>query len=142
MMKSNNRQMSLVESLKALQSVRRENEVVITAMGTAREWMELGAQPLDWIFVPSSMGQATALGLGLALAQPQRKVIVCNGDGSTLLNLGSLVTITAQAPPNLDRLYILFGHGRKRDGPVHHHGLIRSHFSGSFLWQRDRRHEK
>lgn len=104
MMKSNNRQMSLVESLKALQSVRRENEVVITAMGTAREWMELGAQPLDWIFVPSSMGQATALGLGLALAQPQRKVIVCNGDGSTLMNLGSLVTITAQAPPNLTLL--------------------------------------
>lgn len=93
--------MSLAESLRALQALRRD-EVIVTAMGTAREWMALGApHPLDFVLVPSSMGQATSLGLGLALAQPQRNVIVCNGDGSTLMNLGSLVTITAQAPRNL-----------------------------------------
>ena len=67
----------------------------MTTMAAAREWQKLQKQPLDFVLVPSSMGQATALGLGIALAQPEQKVIVCNGDGSMLMNLGSLVTITA-----------------------------------------------
>jgi sulfopyruvate decarboxylase subunit beta len=45
-----------------------------------------------------------SLGLGIALAQPDRRVIVCNGDGSMLMNLGALVTITAEAPRNLTLL--------------------------------------
>ena len=93
--------MPLSDCLAALQQVRRDDEVVITAMGAAREWQKLGSHPLDFVFVPSSMGQASSLGLGIALAQPDRKVIVCNGDGSTLMNLGSLVTITAEAAANL-----------------------------------------
>ena len=93
--------MPLNGALAALRAERRDDDVVISAMGAAREWMTLGTHPLDWVFVPSSMGQATSLGLGLALAQPQRRVIVLNGDGSTLMNLGSLVTITAEQPANL-----------------------------------------
>jgi len=95
--------MSLREALQVLHAVRSE-EVVVTTMATSREWMAIGSHPLDFIFVPSSMGQATSLGLGLALAQPDREVIVCNGDGSMLMNLGSLVTITAQSPPNFTLL--------------------------------------
>ena len=56
------------------------------------------AGPLDVVFVPSAMGHATSLGLGLALAQPNRRVIVCNGDGSMLMNLGSLVSISGARP--------------------------------------------
>ena len=93
--------MPLREALAALRAERREDDVVISAMGAAREWMTLGTHPLDWVFVPSSMGQATSLGLGLALAQPHRRIMVLNGDGSTLMNLGSLVTITAEQPANL-----------------------------------------
>jgi len=93
--------MPLREALIALRAERRDDDVVVSAMGAAREWMALGAHPLDWVFVPSSMGQATSLGLGLALAQPRRRIIVLNGDGSTLMNLGSLVTITAEQPANL-----------------------------------------
>ena len=94
--------MPLVEALRALHAARGPGDVVISAMGAAREWMALGPlHPLDWVFVPSSMGQATSLGLGLALAQPERRVIVLNGDGGMLMNLGSLVTISASAPPNL-----------------------------------------
>jgi phosphonopyruvate decarboxylase len=78
-------------------------------MGVAREWMVLGTHPLDWVFVPSSMGQATSLGLGLALAQPGRRILVLNGDGSTLMNLGSLVTITAEQPANL--ILVTFDNG-------------------------------
>jgi thiamine pyrophosphate-dependent acetolactate synthase large subunit-like protein len=93
-------QMPLDESLKALASHRREGDVVLSTMSAAREWMKLGTHPLDFIYAPSAMGQAPALGLGIAMAQPERRVIVLNGDGCLLMNLGCLITITAQAPPN------------------------------------------
>ncbi len=99
----------LVPALQALRDVRRDDDVVISAMGAAREWMALGSHPLDWVFVPSSMGQATSLGLGLALARPDRRIIVLNGDGGMLMNLGSLVTITACAPKNL--VVLVFDNG-------------------------------
>ncbi len=79
----------------------RTDQVVVTTMGSAREWMRLDPHPLDFHFVPSSMGQAPAVGLGIALSQPARRIIVCNGDGCLLMNLGCLVTIAAQAPANL-----------------------------------------
>jgi sulfopyruvate decarboxylase subunit beta len=105
---TSSKRMSLVDCLAVLHAARRE-EIVITTMGAAREWQKLGKHPLDFVLVPSSMGQATSLGLGMALARPDRKVVVCNGDGSMLMNLGSLVTITAQGPPNLT--IILFDNG-------------------------------
>jgi sulfopyruvate decarboxylase subunit beta len=101
--------MDLVGALRVLHAARRPEDVVIAAMGAAREWMKLGGHPLDWIFVPSSMGQATSLGLGLALARPDRRVIVLNGDGGLLMNLGSLVTTTACAPANL--VILVFDNG-------------------------------
>ncbi len=100
--------MSLLEALEVLRAVRLD-EVVVTTMGNAREWQKLGKNALDLIYVPSSMGQGTSLALGIALAQPDRKVVVCNGDGSMLMNLGSLVTISAQAPANLT--VIVFDNG-------------------------------
>jgi phosphonopyruvate decarboxylase len=101
--------MQMPAAVAALHTARRPDDVVITTMGAAREWMALGTQPLDFIFLPSSMGQATSLGLGIALAQPERRVIVANGDGSMLMNLGSLVTIAALAPANL--VIILLANG-------------------------------
>ena len=56
-------------------------------------WPGLSDTPLDFAYMPSAMGQAPGLGLGLALAQPGRGVIVVNGDGCTLMNLGCLVTL-------------------------------------------------
>jgi thiamine pyrophosphate-dependent acetolactate synthase large subunit-like protein len=97
-------------ALEVLRAHRRPSDVVITSMGTAREWMAMGPlDPLDFVFVPSSMGEAPPLGLGIALAQPGRRVIACNGDGSTLINLGSLVTIASEAPPNL--VVVIFDNG-------------------------------
>ena len=63
----------------------------ITAVGDCAENMPL------W----GGMGGAAMLGLGLALAQPSRKVLVITGDGEMLMGLGSLATIAVQAPPNL-----------------------------------------
>jgi sulfopyruvate decarboxylase subunit beta len=91
----------LADALAAVRDARSEHDVVIATMSAARAWMEMGTHPLDMIFVPSSMGHATSFGLGIAMAQPRRRVFVCNGDGSMLMNLGSLVTIAAAAPSNL-----------------------------------------
>jgi phosphonopyruvate decarboxylase len=101
--------MPLGEAVAILYHARRRDEVVITSMGTAREWLALGAGALDLVYVPSSMGHATSVALGLALARPDRRVVACTGDGSLLMNLGSLVTITAQRPRNLTVL--LFDNG-------------------------------
>ena len=109
-MDSTQRGMPLSESLGVLRETREDDDVVMTVMGTAREWMQLGdLHPLDWIYVPSSMGQAPALALGMALAQPDKQIIVCNGDGCMLMNLGALVTITAQDPSNFT--LIIFDNG-------------------------------
>lgn len=102
--------MPLVAALEALRDGRRDNEIVITTMGSAREWMRFGEpHPLDIVLVPSSMGHGTSLGLGLALARPDCGVIVCTGDGSLLMNLGSLVSIVAARVPNL--VVIVFDNG-------------------------------
>lgn len=82
-------------------SQHRGNAVVVTHFTTNREWPQISTRPdLD---LPSgqSMGKASSLGLGLALALPDRKVFVLDGDGSLLSNLGSLVTIAGMAPANL-----------------------------------------
>jgi thiamine pyrophosphate-dependent acetolactate synthase large subunit-like protein len=78
----------------------RTDEVVVTAMSAAPEWQGLSDSPLDLNYIPSSMGQAPAVGLGIALARPERRVIVINGDGCLLMNLGILVTIAEAAPRN------------------------------------------
>lgn len=81
-------------------AARRGDSVVLTTMGSVGIWPALSDTPLDFAYIPSSMGQGPSLGLGLALAQPKRGVIVLCGDGSLLMNLGCLVTI-AQHPANL-----------------------------------------
>jgi sulfopyruvate decarboxylase subunit beta len=71
----------------------RGQRIVVTTMSTAGIWPQFSDSPLDFAYLPSAMGQAPALGLGLALAQPERGVIVLNGDGCMLMSLGSLVTL-------------------------------------------------
>jgi sulfopyruvate decarboxylase subunit beta len=78
----------------------RGNRVVMPTMGSIAQWPALSDTPLDFSYMPSSMGQGPALALGLALAQPKHGVISLCGDGSLLMNLGCLVTI-AQHPANL-----------------------------------------
>lgn len=86
--------MELRDGLKVLAD-HRGDRVVILTMAAVGIWPELTRSPLDFYYIPSSMGQAPALGLGIALAQPGRGVIVVNGDGSMLMNLGSLVTLAS-----------------------------------------------
>jgi thiamine pyrophosphate-dependent acetolactate synthase large subunit-like protein len=92
--------MPLVPALEVLRTCRRD-EIVVTTMGSAREWPRISSHPLDFHYIPSAMGHAPMLGLGLALAQPERHTIVLNGDGCTLMSLGCLVTIVASRATNL-----------------------------------------
>lgn len=69
------------------------DRVVVTTMTAVGLWPALADGPLDFAYLPSAMGHAPALGLGLALAHPGRGAIVVNGDGSMLMSLGSLVTL-------------------------------------------------
>ncbi|HEY5658162.1 MAG TPA: thiamine pyrophosphate-dependent enzyme [Myxococcota bacterium] len=93
--------MPLVPALEILAEIRRPDQIVVTCMGSAREWPKLSQHALDFHYVPSTMGGAVPMGLGLALAQPQREVMVVSGDGALLMSLGSLVTVMDSNAANL-----------------------------------------
>jgi thiamine pyrophosphate-dependent acetolactate synthase large subunit-like protein len=95
--------MLLPEALAVLRDLR-QDQVVLTTMAMAREWNHLSQGPLDLHHVPAAMGHTASLGLGLALARPEREVIVLNGDGSLLMNLGVLVTIAAAGAANFSMI--------------------------------------
>jgi sulfopyruvate decarboxylase subunit beta len=90
------------EALEVL-AAHRGGHVVITTMSAVAIWPSLSDSALDFDYLPSAMGQGPALGLGLALAQPARGVVVVNGDGCMLMNLGSLVTLAQ----NTANVYLL-----------------------------------
>ncbi len=80
--------------------------IVVAGLGApAYDLAACGDEPLDFPLW-GAMGGAAMLGLGLALAQPQRRVMVLTGDGEMLMGLGSLATIAAQRPSNL-RIVVL-----------------------------------
>jgi len=79
----------------------RGDAAIVTTMGVVRPWGKYSSSELDFASADSAMGHAADLALGIALAQPERKVICLNGDGSMLMTLGTLVTITAARAQNL-----------------------------------------
>ncbi len=81
----------------------RTNEIVVSIFKAAFEWMALSPSDLNFTFV-KAMGQLAPYGLGLALAFPERRVIVIDGDGGLLMNLGGLVTVANARPRNLIHL--------------------------------------
>ena len=78
----------------------RDDAIVIPTMMGVRAWNQVTHNPKLDLPISGAMGKASSVGLGLALAQPGRKVVVVDGDGSLLMNLGSLVTVAHKAPPN------------------------------------------
>ncbi|MBI2872576.1 MAG: sulfopyruvate decarboxylase subunit beta [Chloroflexi bacterium] len=77
------------------------NEPVVANLGMATRDL-CAAQDRDANFYMwGAMGLASSVGLGVALATPDRKVVVLDGDGSILMNLGSLATIARERPRNL-----------------------------------------
>jgi sulfopyruvate decarboxylase subunit beta len=77
-----------------------KEEIVVAAYSSAHAWNAINDRPLNY-YSFGAMGLASSHALGLALGLPHRRIVVLDGDGSLLMNLGSLVTIAAAAPKNL-----------------------------------------
>jgi thiamine pyrophosphate-dependent acetolactate synthase large subunit-like protein len=85
---------------------RRQDEVVVTTMSSVRPWGRLSSHELDFASADSAMGHAADLALGIAMAQPERRVICLNGDGSMAMSLGTLLTIAQVGATNLALLVL------------------------------------
>jgi len=78
-----------------------EEKVVVTIMGAcAQELYNLGHRE-NFFYLQHAMGLASSLGLGIALSRPDLRVVVFDGDGSLLMNLGGLTTLARYRPRNL-----------------------------------------
>jgi phosphonopyruvate decarboxylase len=89
-------------------AAQRGDAIVVPTMTTAPAWRTIAPGDLSVTCV-GFMGGASSLGLGLALARPDRRVLVLDGDGSLLMQLGSLATVAGAAPRNL--VHFLFKNG-------------------------------
>lgn len=79
----------------------RGDAIVVATMTANFEWPQVSTNPDFDLMFSGAMGKASPIGLGLALARPDKKVVILDGDGSLLMNLGALVTIANMTPPNL-----------------------------------------
>lgn len=92
-----------MKRLDALAAVydRLEGCIVVTIMGAvAAELQSLGHRP-NFFYLQHAMGLASSVGLGIALSKPRHRVVVLDGDGSVLMNLGGLTTLARYRPANL-----------------------------------------
>ena len=86
-----------------------EDRLVVTIMGAcAQELYDLGHRE-NFFYLQHAMGLASSIGLGLALHRPEEKVVVLDGDGSVLMNMGGLATLARYRPKNL--LHVIFDNG-------------------------------
>jgi sulfopyruvate decarboxylase subunit beta len=83
-----------------------ERSVVVTIMGAvAAEVQSIGHRP-NFFYLQHAMGLASSVGLGIALARPELPLVVLDGDGSILMNLGGLTTLARYRPRNL--VHVIF----------------------------------
>ena len=92
-----------MQRVAAIQAIHPELErsVVVTIMGAvAAELQSIGHRP-NFFYLQHAMGLASSVGLGIALSRPKLPVVVLDGDGSLLMNLGGLTTLARYRPGNL-----------------------------------------
>src|SRR5213593_1624686 len=80
---------------------RLEDRVVVTIMGAVAAELQSIGHRANFFYLQHAMGLASSIGLGIALTRPDRQVIVFDGDGSVLMNLGGLTTLARYRPRNL-----------------------------------------
>src|SRR5678810_434359 len=86
-----------------------EDKIVVTIMGaSAQELYNLGHRE-NFFYLQHAMGLASSIGLGLAMHLPGERIVVLDGDGSVLMNLGTLATMARYKPRNL--VHIIFDNG-------------------------------
>ena len=97
------------EMLRAVQAAASPDDVIVATTGyTGRELYAVGDHD-NQLYMVGSMGCAASLGLGIALARPERRVIVLDGDGAALMRLGALATLGHERPANL--VHVLLDNG-------------------------------
>ncbi|HET6183606.1 MAG TPA: thiamine pyrophosphate-dependent enzyme [Acetobacteraceae bacterium] len=103
----------------------RPDEFLIVAglAGSAQELCAITDGAPNLFPLGGAMGAAPMMGLGLALAQPKRRVLVVTGDGELLMNLGALATIALLNPPNLQIVCVDNGHYGETGNQDSHTGL-------------------
>lgn len=95
------RRPSRADALQAIQRAVAPEDIVVATTGyTARELYACDDRP-NQLYVVGSMGCASSIGLGMAWARPDRRVVVIDGDGAMLMRLGALATLAYQRPANL-----------------------------------------
>jgi thiamine pyrophosphate-dependent acetolactate synthase large subunit-like protein len=100
---------SRADYYKVLADTLPQHALVVTALGNASYlWAAMHHRPENFYF-EDAMGLALPLALGLAIAQPDRPVVVVEGDGAVMMHMGALVTVGAVAPGNLTVLLIQNG---------------------------------
>lgn len=92
------------------------DEIIVAVYQAAFEWMAIRPWRLTYVAV-GAMGQASSHALGLALGRPDKRVVVFDGDGSLLMNLGSLVTVAEARPANF--VHIVFENGTYEANGAH-----------------------
>jgi sulfopyruvate decarboxylase subunit beta len=86
-----------------------DDKLVVTIMGAcAQELYDLGHKE-NFFYLQHAMGLASSIGLGLAIHLPHERIVVLDGDGSVLMNLGTLATMARYRPKNL--VHIIFDNG-------------------------------
>jgi sulfopyruvate decarboxylase subunit beta len=86
-----------------------DDKLVVTIMGAcAQELYDLGHKD-NFFYLQHAMGLASSIGLGLAMHLPRERIVVLDGDGSVLMNLGTLATMARYRPSNL--VHIIFDNG-------------------------------
>jgi sulfopyruvate decarboxylase subunit beta len=89
------------DAMRVLRESVTDDDVVILGIGSPNiDWLALGQRDLNFSIF-AAMGLAQSFGLGMALAQPERRVLVMEGDGGVLMSLGAISSAAEQAPPNL-----------------------------------------
>jgi thiamine pyrophosphate-dependent acetolactate synthase large subunit-like protein len=78
--------------------------------GTSKDIAHITNDGSNFFGMAGAMGAAVSMGLGLALARPDKKVVVATGDGELLMNIGALATVSIMNPPNLSILCVDNGH--------------------------------
>jgi thiamine pyrophosphate-dependent acetolactate synthase large subunit-like protein len=78
--------------------------------GTSKDLAHITNDGPNFYGMAGAMGAAVSMGLGLALARPDKKVVVATGDGELLMNIGALATVSIMNPPNLSILCVDNGH--------------------------------
>ena len=100
-----------MRSLEAVQVLREwlGDALVVSSLGTPSYLVHAaGDRPLNF-YMWAAMGMASSTGLGLAMARPDRRVVVVDGDGAAVMNLGGMVTVATRRPTNL--LWVILENG-------------------------------